>query len=540
MAPRRASSQKRPAAPPASSQAELDTVQLYQPCDPASLKFKTTAELPDLQAVIGQPRAIRALEMGSEVSGLGFNIFVLGQPGSGRTTLSQEYLARKAAGEPIPDDWCYLNNFDDPHRPRALRLPAGQGVAFRKEMRSLVSFVQSEMPRLFQSSEYTSAKEQILGAVKQAQESEFSHLQEFVESNQFLLARTPFGFILTPGVEGKPLTPEEIERLTAEQKSKVETLAQKLGEAVESSMAKMRGIAQLGASQLNELDARSVRFALGPRLEALKAQSNAYPQVLAYLETVQNDLVTHAARFHPSDGSEGGPPALEPSWFNRYAVNLLVDHSGQAGAPVVVELQPNYHNLLGRVEHEVVMGAAHTDFTHIRPGALHRANGGYLVAPARDLLMAPYAWEGLKRVLRDGALRLIELGSQLGMVSTESLEPEPIPMQVKIVLVGTPLLYHMLRAYDEDFTKLFKVRAEFASMMKRTPESEQEYALFVRSVVDDNDLPPFTAGGVARVIEHSGRLAEDQHRLSTRLWRHCRPAERGRLLGAQGRAGKRR
>jgi lon-related putative ATP-dependent protease len=502
---------------PASGPAELSAAQLYHPCDPTSLKFNTTSELPDLKTVIGQPRAIRALEMASEVSGPGFNIFVLGQPGSGRTTLSQEYLVRKAVNEPVPDDWCYLNNFDNPHRPRALRLPAGQGAEFRKEMHGLVSFVQAEVSRLFQSNEYTSAKEQILSEIKQIQESEFNRLQEYVERNQFLLARTPFGFVLTPGVQGKPLKPEDVERLTPEQKAKVEQLAKKLGEEVERTLAKLREMAQQTASRLGELDAHSVQFALSPRLETLKTRFGALPDVLAYLDAVQADLVAHAARFHPSDSSDGSPPSLDEAWFDRYAVNLLVDHAGQQGAPVVVESQPNYHNLLGRIEHEVIMGATRTDFTHIRPGALHRANGGYLVAPARDLLLAPYAWEGLKRVLRDGAIRIIELGTQLGMVSTETLDPEPIPLHVKIVLVGTPMLYYLLRAYDEDFAKLFKVRAEFATMMERTPQSEEEYALFVRSVVDDNALPHFTAGGVARIIEHSSRLAEDQEKLSTRF-----------------------
>jgi lon-related putative ATP-dependent protease len=261
-------------------------------------------------------------------------------------------------------------------------------------------------------------------------------------------------------------------------------------------------------------------FLLGPLMQILKGKYAGLESVLSHLDAVQADILEHADQFRrneSSSSSNSGSQQAQREWVHRYEVNVLVDNSGLKGGPVILESHPSYTNLLGRIEHEMMMGASHTDFSMIHAGALHRANGGYLVIPARDILINPYAWEGLKRVLRDGEIRIVELGQQLGLLSTVTLDPEPIPLNVKVVLVGTPILYYLLRAYDEDFAKLFKVRAEFASTMERTQETEHEYSLFVKSVVDDNHLPPFDRAAIARIIEHSARMADDQGKLSTRF-----------------------
>jgi lon-related putative ATP-dependent protease len=496
--------------------AELPAGALSRPCDPASFQFETTNELPDLQDVIGQPRALRALELGSEVPGPGYNIFVLGQPGSGRTTLSQEYLQRKAESEPVPDDWCYVDNFEELHRPRALRLPAGRGVEFRKEMDGLIQHCQQDIPRTLESEEYTRDSDRIMVEVKKQQEAEFLRLQKHVEKYNFVIARTSFGYMLAPALEGKPLKPEEVLALTDKQRKKLDGLQKKLTVEVEKSLKLLRELERQAQEQIHELNTRTVNFLIQPVMEALKGKYTGLEGVLTHLEAVQADIVEHASQFRPGDGDSPGGPA-SAGWALRYSVNVLVDNSACKGAPVIVESHPSYHNLLGSIEHEVIMGATHTDFTMIRPGALHRANGGYLVVSARDVLLNPYAWEGLKRALRDGEARIIELGNQLSLLSTATLEPEPLPLQVKVVLVGTPVLYYMLRYYDEDFAKLFKVRAEFASLMKRDPQTEQEYGLFVKSVVMEHDLPPFDRSAVAKIVEYSSRLADDQDKLSTRF-----------------------
>ncbi len=496
--------------------AELPAGALSRPCDPDSLAFETTNELPDLQDVIGQPRALRALELGSELSGPGYNIFVLGQPGSGRTTLSQEYLLRKAESEPAPDDWCYVDNFEELHRPRALRLPAGRGIEFRKDMDGLIQHCQQDIPRTFESEEYTRDRDRTVAEAKKQQDAEFLRLQKYVEKYKFVIARTSFGFMLAPAMEGKPLKPEEVQALTEKQRKKLEGLQVKLTVEVEKSLKLFRELERQAQEQIHELNTRTVNFLIQPVMETLKGKYTGLDGVLAHLEAVQADIVENASQFRPGDGdSPGGPGSA--GWALRYSVNVLVDNSSCKGAPVIVETHPSYHNLMGRIEHEAIMGATHTDFTMIRPGALHRANGGYLVVSGRDVLLNPYAWEGLKRALRDGEARIIELGNQLSLLSTATLEPESIPLQVKVVLVGTPVLYYMLRYYDEDFARLFKVRAEFASLMKRDLQTEQEYGLFVKSVVMEHDLPPFDRSAVAKIVEFSARLADDQDKLSTRF-----------------------
>ncbi len=493
---------------------------LNHSCDPASLAFNTTDDLPDLNNVIGQPRAIRALQLGSEVGGPGYNTFVLGIPGSGRTTLSREYLERKAAAEPIPDDWCYVNDFSNPLQPRAIRLPAGRGIQFSKDIRDLIQRCQTEFGRVFESEEYVRERDSLVSEVKTAQESEFSRLQQHVEKSSFLLVRTTFGFVLAPAVQGKPLKPEELENLSADQREKLSQLQAKLSEEVEKTLNRLKAMEITAAERISQLDERTVLFLLTPMIDALKVSYEGVSQVLAHLDILQKDIVANSLHFRrpePDAAGDGTAILTRLDWMRRYVVNTLVDNSELKGAPVILENHPSYPNLLGRIEHEVVMGATRTDFTLIRPGALHRANGGYLVIPAHDLLINQYAWEGLKRVLRDSELRMVELAAQLGLVSTVTLEPEPIPLQVKVVMVGTPTHYYLLRAYDEDFAKLFKVRAEFAISMERTPDTEYEYGLFVKSVVDTYHLPAFDRTAVARIIEFSSRLAEDQSRLSTRF-----------------------
>jgi lon-related putative ATP-dependent protease len=496
----------------------LTPADLRRFCNPGSLGFATTNDLPDLENVIGQPRAIRALEMGSEVSGPGYNTFVLGLSGSGRTTLSREYLQRKAAAEPVPDDWCYVNDFDNPRHPKALSLPAGRGIEYKKEIKELIQHCESDIARVFESDEYTQERDRLVGEMKKSQETEFLRLQKYVEKYSFVIVRTPFGFALVPAVEGKPLKPEEIEGLSEEQRSKLSQLQSKLEEEVEKSLNRLREIETNAANQIHELNERTTKFTLRPLMEHLRQKYAGQEQILAHLEAIQTDIVAHAEQFQSHNQSN--PAAAQAGgqeWQRRYEVNLLVDNSQQNGAPVIVENHPSFTNLIGRIEHEAILGAARTDFTMIQPGALHRANGGYLILPARDLLMNPYAWEGLKRALRENELRIIELANQLGLVSTVTLDPMPIPLRIKAFLVGSPLLYYLLRAYDEDFSKLFKVRAEFGTVMERTPQTEQEYGLFVKSVVVDNQLAPFDSQAVARIIEYSSRMAEDQNKLSTRF-----------------------
>lgn len=510
---------KKPIKPGAVS-SELPAHALRHRCDPTTLPFETTDELPDLQNVIGQPRALRALELGSQVEGPGYNTFVIGISGSGRTTLTHEYLDRKAEGQPVPDDWCYVFNFENPRCPRALRLPPGRGQEFSRDIQDLLSRSEMEIAQAYESEAYIQERDRLMNSLKSSQAAELSRLQEHVEKYNFVLMRTPVGFVLAPAVEGKPLEPKDLEALSPEQRGKLSQLQSRLSEDVEKAILQLRNIEKAVAEKLEELNKQTVLFLLNPLMGRLKEKYAGIDSVQSYLNALETDLLENAHHFRRGDETEPKEPlqvAMRGNWLQRYQVNSLVNNGGLAGAPVVIESHPSYPNLIGRIEIEYVMGASRTDFTMIRPGALHRANGGYLIIPARDLMVNPYAWEGLKRGLRDGEIRIVEAASQLGMISNVTLEPEPIPLDVKVILIGNPALYYMLRTHDEDFAKLFKVRAEFATSMERNTESEYEYGLFVKSVVMDNHLPPFDRSAVARIIEHSSRLADDQSKLTTRF-----------------------
>jgi len=390
--------------------AELSPEELNRQCDPETLPFEDTNSLPDLEEVIGQPRALRALELGSGVPGHGFNTFILGQPGSGRTTLSREYLERKAVNQPVPSDWAYVNNFEDPRYPIVLELPSGDAPKLRSEIKDAVERCQVEIDRIFKSDEYKNEHDRLLTELKKDQEDEFTKLQEHVESNNFMIARTSFGFVLVPAVHGKPLKPEEIEKLSPEQQKKLKDLQEKLGVKVERTLTRIREREDRTNQLLRDLNESTVTFVLEPILKPLQKKYKKHLLVLAHLESLKRDIVDNQEKFQTESSPSPVLPGFSPStekWLHRYDVNVLVDHGDLRGAPVVVENHPSYGNLLGRIEHEVAMGASRTDFTMIHPGALHRANGGFLIIPARDLLINPYAWEGIKRVLREGKIRIV-------------------------------------------------------------------------------------------------------------------------------------
>ncbi|MEW6716420.1 MAG: ATP-binding protein [Chloroflexota bacterium] len=498
----------------------LPPAQLSHLCDPKRFDFKTTDELPRLQDVIGQPRAFRALEIGSEIPGPGFNIITVGVPASGRTTLTKEYLERKAVSEPVPDDWCYVNNFSSPHEPKVLRLPTGKAKVFREDILTLINRLEQAIPKAFESEEYAEEHKRLTDNLKRTSEKLMEQLHVKAEKYSFLIARTPFGLMLVPAVEGRPLKTEELDKLTEEQRHKLGMLQENLEEELKTTLTILREKETETYAKIDELDKKTAHFIVDHLVDDLVAKYKDLASVTAHLEDIQKDIVENVSQFRRGEedtAAQKGMPAFEKILVKRYDVNIIVDNSETKGAPVILENHPSYQNLLGRIEHEVIMGASRTDFSLIRGGALHRANGGYLIIPVRDVLMNPYAWEGLKRALRDRCIRIIELGAQLGLMSTATLEPQPIPLDVKIVLIGTPYLYYQLRAYDEDFAKMFKVRAEFTTLMDRTVDTEKEYALFVKAVADDNDLPPFTTSAIARIVEYGSRLAEDKDKLSTRF-----------------------
>ena len=501
---------------------KLSAEELSRRCDLNSFDFETTDQLPPLSDFIGQERAMRAVDFGAGIACHGFNVYALGLPGSGKTTLIRKFLEQIATIEPTPDDWCYVNNFDDPHRPHALRLPAGQGVALRKDMGELMDRCRLDIPKAFESEEYEQEKAQVTQSYHEAQEKALEALRKELGEQNFSLIKVPGGLVLTPAVEGRPLKERDLEQLSTKEKTKLKKLRVKLEKEVERGLRHLHEMEDTMRQELKQLDKETTLRAIGHLMDNLREKYVKIDQVVAYFDAVQADIITNVDDFKDKRESQQLPIAglqlpFPSSTFNRYQVNVLVDRSGTEGVPVIVESNPTYHNLLGRIEHHAFMGAVATDFSMIKPGALHRANGGYLVLPVREALINYGAWETLKRSLKDRHIRIEELGAQLSLISTVTLQPEPIPLDIKIVLIGNPLLYYLLHAYDEDFQKLFKVKADFATTMDRTPETEHQYALFVRTICQEHGLKPFDPSAVARIIEHSARMVEHQNKLSTRF-----------------------
>ncbi len=497
--------------------------QLAHRCDPARFSFASTAELPETPDIIGQPRATRAIEFGIDIDSPGYNVFVLGPGGSGRATAIKRFLAQKAAAAPAPDDWVYVYNFVEPYKPRAIRLPVGKGKALAQDMRELVRRLQANLPRAFETAEYEDAHTAIVHEFERVRNEQFAQVDEQARQKGLALMQTPSGLVFAPLVDGQVVEPEAAAQLPPEQQQQLERARAELEDALNDAIRVVRDKDKDLRAQLQELDRQVAIFNVGHLIEDVGRKYVCCPEVAEYLEEIYEDIIASVEEFKSEENDQddgSAAPAPDPTRLpvaTRYLVNVLVDNSGQQGAPVVLEVNPTFNNLMGRIEHDVRFGGAVTDFTMLRAGAIHRANGGYLVLRARDVLNDSDAYEALKRALLHGTGVIEERGAQAGLISTVTLEPEPIPLDVKVVLWGGPALYYSLYAADEDFRTLFKVKADFASDMERTPENENAYALFIRARCAEEGLRDFDPGGVAALIELGSRLAEDQYKLSTRF-----------------------
>ncbi|MCA9939863.1 MAG: AAA family ATPase [Anaerolineales bacterium] len=496
---------------------------LYRACDPEQFEFETTASLPDLEMIIGQERAVDAVRFAIGIRHTGYNLFALGPYGTGKHTAVMQFVAQQASTEPTPSDWCYVYNFDQPHQPRAVEMPAGRGIIFAQDMQRLVETLFTVIPAAFESDEYQAQRGNIEEAFKQKHDQALEKLEEEAKSKSITLIRTPLGPAFAPLRSGEVLSPDEYMKLSEEEQKHIEGEVQDLQDKLRRILHQVPQWKREGQEELDKLNKEVAEFAVKPLLDELRQKYEGVPPVQAYLQEVQGDLVSNVPAFLnpqppsgvPVEGSDGSQPALSP--ITRYQVNVLVDHSQTKGAPIVYEDYPTYHSLVGRVEQVAHMGALLTDFTLIKSGAFHRANGGYLILDALKVLQQPYAWEAIKRLLRAGRIHIESLGQMVGLISTVSLEPEPIPLNVKVVLMGERLLYYLLCQYDPDFVELFKVAADFDDQMERTPENNQFYARLIATLSRKESLRHFDRQAVARVIEHSARLVEDAERLSAHM-----------------------
>jgi len=488
---------------------ELTPNELCWRCDPSTLAFDTTDDVPELDGFIGQPRAVAALELGTDIERPGYNLFAFGPPGAGRHFLVERHLRQWAAHRPVPQDACYVHNFEQPHRPRLLELPAGQGCRLQQDMEKLVEELGNILPATFESEEHQARRKAVDEEFEARQEQAWKKLTEEARSKGLSVTHTPMGLVFAPMKEDKVLSPDEYRELPAEDRQRLESEVDRLRGEVEEIVGHFPRWAREHRHKLQELERETVLRTLQPLVDELQERYRELEAVVTHLDRVEQDIVEHARIFlDPGEGDSDTPGV------NRYKVNLLVDHGSTEGAPVVYEDNPTLANLVGRVEHLSRMGTLVTDFTLIKPGALHRANGGYLMLDADRVLRQPQVWTALKRALRSEQIRIESLAEALSLSSTVSLEPEPLPLHTKVVLIGEPMLYYLLSIYDPEMASLFKVAADFGDRLDRDTDSEELYVRLVASMVRREGLLPFTRDGVARVLEHSARAAGDSRKLS--------------------------
>jgi lon-related putative ATP-dependent protease len=498
---------------------------LYRRCDPAELPFALCSELEEAPGLIGQERAVEALNFAVRIRAKGYNVYALGASGTGRHSMVEDLLRHRAEQEPTPPDWCYVNDFDDPQRPRNLRLPAGSAAGFAAAMKRLVDELRAALPAAFERDEYRARREAVEQQFKQKSEAAFGALQRRAEAKNITLLRTPMGLALAPTQGGKVLAPESFNQLPVSERENVTHEIEAIQGELEAIMREVPLWEREHRDAVQVLNRETAGFAIAHFMEELRRQYSEPPEVAQYLDAVEREIKENIDDFLAPAAPEAAAPTpapvpapilrdIEDTRFRRYRVNVIVDNSGQHGAPVIYEDNPTHQSLVGRAGQLARFGALVTDFNLLVAGALHRANGGYLVLDAQKLVTGYYGWPSLKRALDAGQIRIESLEQALSLASTVSLTPEPIPLDIKVVLVGPPTLYYLLSANDEDFGDLFKIAADFEDRVERTPETTLLYARLICAMTRREKLRAFDRDAVARIIEQAARLAGDSDKLS--------------------------
>jgi predicted ATP-dependent protease len=490
----------------------LDVTQVYRACPEEAFDFEISSELSSLDLLSGHPRARDALDFGTAMRSEGFNLFVLGHPGHGKHELVGRFLAARSRDEPTPPDLAYRYNFDEPAQPLHLLLPTGMGRLLRADLEQLVEELRSAIPAVFEGDEYQNRLHELKQAMGERQRDAIDKVRREAREHDILLLSTPNGFTFAPaGEDNKMMSPEAFEKLPKDERERIEGTVAVLQKKLTRAIRQMPRIAKSLREQVNVLNEEMLQSAIGAPLEELEERYADYEGVMAHLKAIREAIVLHVDSFI-ADEPEIPPEAI----FSRCHLNLMVDNKACQGAPVVYVDLPTHQHLVGRIEHHVHNGTLLTDFSLIRAGGLHRANGGYLVLDVRSLLLQPGAWETLKRVLRAGEIRTESLEQAYGLISTTTLEPEPVPLELKVVLLGERLLYYLLCQHDPDFLELFKVQADLEDELSRDDENLPLFARMIATLARESALRPLAPGGVAAVIERASRLTDDQRKLTAR------------------------
>ncbi len=505
---------------------ELDYTQLKRICNPNDFDFKTTAELETWEGIIGQERAVKAFNLGLAVKMKGYNIYMSGSSGTGKTTYARTNIEKLAATEPVPDDWCYVYNFDKPKEPIALRFKAGVGKKFKNDMEELMSLVEKELTRVFQSEDYENKKNELVSEYEYHQDELIEQVGKTAQEYDFVLKHKKSSVCFQPIVNGEAVDEENYEMLTGEQIADIERRSTLMQEKVSSFLREFHGMEKECEKKIDELENEVGTATISHYFEDFIDKYNEYERAVTYINAVKEDILDNLDCFMEQEEEQQDVlAALMPllgkksddNVMHRYEVNLIVDHSESKGAPVVVTFNPTYTNLMGETEYDTEYGSLTTDFMKIKPGLFHQANGGYLIVQAQDICTIPHAWESLRRVIKTKEINLDSIREMLSSITAPSLKPEPIEAQLKVIMVGSDYFYELLSEGDEEFDKFFKIRADFDNEMNRNAENISKIAGFIKSFVKRENTLEFDVGAVCAIIEYSSRAAARQDKLSTRF-----------------------
>ncbi len=501
---------------------------------------RTSKDVEILQGVIGQDRAVKSMEFGLSMNAPGYNIFVLGPQGTGKSTYTQSVVSKVAKKGPIPNDWCYINNFSEWDKPLAISLPPGKGKEFQKDMDKLISNLTIYIPKQFEGSTFLQQKDVLVQKTNEKMNGILRDIEKLAFDSGFGIQQAGQRVLLIPLKEDRLITPEEYQQLSLDEREAIDNKRSKIAKEIDEKIRDVQMSQKISEEQYMDLEEQTARSAAEPLINQLKERYEDIQEIIKYLDKVLKDVAENhaifrnvrplvneefAAEFDDGEHSEDEEELFDTKLletkdsknpFTRYKVNLFVNNEDAKGAPVVVESNPYYYNLFGKIEYKNHMMTTMTDFTMIKSGALQRANGGYLILQAKDLLMDPYAWDTLKKALKYRQALVENIGEQSRFVPTVTLKPEPIPLNVKVILVGS-FLYYSFLSVDEDFKKLFKVNVDFDVEMDRTNENIQHYVSFIGSMCEQENLKHLNCGAMSKVIELGSRLADDQNKLSTRF-----------------------
>ena len=496
---------------------EIKTADLRCICDPKVFKFKNTSEIKPLSEVIGQQRAVQAIDFGLNMKSPGYNIFVTGVEGTGKSTIVKDIVTKYAKNRPGPDEWCLVNNFKDQFRPKSIAVSCGKAVLFSKLVNKYIEELQQDLPSALESKPYMKRLSVLKRKYSDKQNRLFQKIERFAENKHLQIVKSENEFETIPVVDGKPLTTEDFANLSKRKRTEIEENIRLIQSQIAMASVEVDKLKYALHTDVEKLMDETTLSAVGSRLEKIRSEFKDNRNILTHLAEVERDIVENVNLFMPSEetgtGAENIFASPQKSKLQRYRVNVLTRQESAKGAPVTFETNPTYHNVMGRIEKRAHMGTVTTDFTMIQAGSLLNANGGFLIMDMESLLMNPYAWEALKRTLQTKCLYIEDITEETGF-GTVSLRPEPIPLEVKVILLGSYDNFEVLQNHDRRFNKIFKVRADFDSEVQKSPDTVQQYARFIARVCMEEGLLPFTPKGVAAIVEYGEKYVSDKDKLS--------------------------